>query len=278
MPNRYLFALLIACLPWFSVAQNDHLRVEVYALQHQTPDGVLPAVNSVLQRGESAKGFNNDLVVNASDNTHHEVSYLLGQLDRPSRNLLIHVQDNTAGSSFSNDSGLSGGIRTGTVVLGTGKPIVHDSGLVIRHDGLQAHTNQMHQQSTRNQSQQVRAIEGYPAWISTGQSAPVRSYDYYGNPTAEYVDANQGFYVTARLVGDRVQLDISATNDRFVDTRRAVIDTQQVHTTVSGAIGQWIDLGSIETSARDSGGDYTSRNSSTGSRVTGIAVRVVPID
>lgn len=277
MPIRLFTILLIACLPWLACAQ-DGLRVEVYSLRHQTPEGVLPAVTSVLRQGETAKGFNNDVVVNASDNTHHEVVYLLGQIDRPSRNLLISVQDNTSGNSTSNSSGVSGGIRTGNVVLGTGKPIVRDSGLVIRSDGLQVHTNQTQQHSTRNQSQQVRAIEGYPSWISTGQSAPVRSYDYYGNPTAEYVDANQGFYVTARLTGDRVQLSISATNDRFVDTRHAVIDTQQVHTSVSGAVGEWIDLGSIETSSRDNNSDYTSRSHSTGNRVTGISVRVVPVD
>lgn len=277
MPTRAFIILLMACLPWLANAQ-DGLRVEVYSLRHQTPEGVLPAVASVLRQGESAKGFNNDVVVNASDHTHHEVAYLLGQIDRPSRNLLISVQDNTSGNSTSNSSGVSGGIRTGNVVLGTGRPIVHDSGLVIRSDGLQVHTNQTQQHTTRNQSQQVRAIEGYPSWISTGQSAPVRSYDYYGNPTAEYVDANQGFYVTARLTGDRVQLSISATNDRFVDTRRAVIDTQQVHTSVSGAVGEWIDLGSIETSSRDHNSDYTSRGHSTGNRVTGISVRVVPVD
>lgn len=99
--------------------------------------------------------------------------------------------------------------------------------------------------------------------------------------TAQYVDAkSEGFYVTARLVGERVLLDISTTNDSFANTRRGVINTQRVRTTVSGRIGDWIELGTIQKTAKNHNHEqgYTSRENNTGNSISGISVRVVPAD
>lgn len=252
--------------------------VQVYRMQYQTADALLPAVDGVLHDGESVNAFNNELVVNATASTQRTVQSLLQQLDYPPRNLMISVRNNSDGSVETDSRGLSGGIRTGKVYVGAGRPVVTDGGLVIRQDGAQVHVDRSHRSTSADSGQQVRVIEGHPAWISTGQSAPVRSVDLYGHPTSEYVNADQGFYVTARLVGDRVQLTISATHDRFSNTRRGVVDTQQVNTSVSGNIGEWITLGTIQTDIRDRDSTYTSRERTTGSSITGIAVRVVPAD
>jgi hypothetical protein len=47
---------------------------------------------------------------------------------------------------------------------------------------------------------------------------------------------------------------------------------------VTGAIGEWISLGTIQTDSRNQSKDYTSRNSSNGGSVSDIAIRVVPVD
>jgi hypothetical protein len=262
------------CEPSFAQGNS----VQVYKLHHQIADSLLPSINSVLRNDESVNAYNNDLVVNASSATHQQIQTLLQQLDTPSRNLMISVQNNNSGDSTSDNLGASGGIKTGKVYLGTGKPITRDGGLVIRHDGAQIQTNRTVRSSNSQSAQQVRAVEGYPSWISAGQSAPVRSRDRYGNPTTEYVNADQGFYVTARIVGERVMLEVSTTNDTFSNEQRGVIDTQRVHTSVTGAIGEWISLGTIQTDSRNQSRDYTSRNSSNGGSVSDIAIRVVPVN
>jgi hypothetical protein len=278
IPRLLLSSFIVCSFCFCNLVFAGGVHVEVYALRHQTPEALVPAIESTLKAGESVQPFNNELVVNASSASHDQVQQLITQLDRAMRNLMISVQDNNTRDSVSNDTGVSGGIRTGDVYLGTGQPIVRERGLVVQHEGLQVHTNRVERNSTTQSSQQVRAIEGHPSWISAGQSAPVRSYDRYGNMTAQYVDANQGFYVTARLVGERVLLDISTTNDSFANTRRGVINTQRVRTTVSGRIGDWIELGTIQTANDNHEQGYTSRENNTGNSISGISVRVVPAD
>lgn len=70
--------------------------------------------------------------------------------------------------SVSNDTGVSGGIRTGDVYLGTGQPIVRERGLVVQHEGLQVHTNRVERNSTTQSSQQYAPLRT-PLLISAGQ-------------------------------------------------------------------------------------------------------------
>ena len=57
-------------------------------------------------------------------------------------------------------------------------------------------------------------------------------------------DASIGFSVVPRLVGkgDEVILEVSPEYSRFKGGR---VETQGVHTTVSGKLGEWIEIGGI---------------------------------
>lgn len=275
--------LLICCL---SPAWAASTAVKVYSLHHQLAESLLPAIESVLLADESVKAFNNELVVNASADSHRQVEQLLQALDAPLRNLLISVRNAGSGAGSSNSTGVSGGIRTGDVYLGTGGPVYRerqpDGGLVIRHDGLQVHSSRGTRNTDTAQAQALRTIEGYPAWISAGQTLAYRSVDRWGNPVTGFQDANRGFYVTARIIGQRVQLDISTSNDRPTENprerRRGVIETERLQTTVTGAIGEWIPLGniSLQDNRQDSG--YTGRSNQSAETVSDISVMVVPAD
>lgn len=258
--------------------QADDKDITIYPLQHQTATPMLPALNAILQPGESINEYNNQLIVNASAATQKQVAQLLQQLDKPSRNLMISVRNNATGVNVDNSSGVSGGIRSGQVRLGTGRGIETTGGLVVEQNGVRIQSGRQVQHTSTQQSQQVRAIEGYPSWISTGQSAAYNSYDRYGNPNTEYVNAEQGFYVTARIIGENVQLEISTSNDKFSQSERGVIDTQQLHTSTTGAIGEWINLGGISTDSSESSNGYTTHRSTGGNGITDIAIRIVPID
>ena len=70
----------------------------------------------------------------------------------------------------------------------------------------------------------------------------------------EYRNADTGFYVMPRVSGERVTLDISSQREAFTRGRYGPVDVQRAITTVSGRLGEWMEIaGSSEerTSERD---------------------------
>lgn len=281
-PWHWLAAAVFSIIPVVASLAGE---IRVYDLRHQLADNLLPVVRQQLADGESAQAFNNQLVVNASPTRHTQIAGLLASLDVPMRNLMITVRRNNDGGGTTQGISASGGIRTGEVYLGTGRPPVHerdDSGLAIHHEGLQVRTRRDIQQQGSSGEQQVRAIEGQPAWIATGQTIAYTARDRWGNPVTEFQDANQGFYVTARVVGDRVQLSISASNDRLSEEpeerRMGIIRTEGLDTTVSGQVGEWIALGGLFLQDSQHSRSTTGRLRESSQQVGDIQVKVIPLD
>ena len=279
--------LFTACCLFITAASADENTVRVYTLRYQIAESLLPTINNILLSGESINAYNNELVVNASSASQDNVAQLLQVLDKPLRSILISVRNDSAGNSVNNNASISGGIRTGEVYLGAGGPVYREqrgnnSGVIIQGNGVRVQSSHEVRQTSSQQEQRVRAIEGSPAWISTGQSIPYRGTDQWGNAIVEYENADRGFYVTARIIGDRVQLDISTSNDQLSEDPRkrriGIIDTQHLQTTTSGSIGEWIHLGGIRLQDNSDGRSYTSNNSNDGSTISDISVRVVPLD
>jgi len=77
---------------------------------------------------------------------------------------------------------------------------------------------------------------------------------YHVRQSTEFVDASTGFYATARVIGDRVTLEISPRQQRVRNTRYGpTVDTAGVVSTVSGRLGEWLPLGAVS----ESGGSST---------------------
>ncbi|HSC76189.1 MAG TPA: secretin N-terminal domain-containing protein [Pseudomonadales bacterium] len=288
----FFIALLTCSFFHVGTANADKNIVQVYSLKHQLAESLLPTLNSTLLPDESINAYNNELVVNASPASQQKVEQLLQTLDTPLRNVQISVRNNNTGNSINNNTGVSGVIHTGEVYLGAGGPVYReknnqerrgsDGGIVIQSDGARIHSNHEVRQTSTQQEQKLRAIEGSPAWISTGQAIPYRSTDRWGNTTTEYQNADRGFYVTARIIGDRVQLDISTSNDKLSEdphkSRRGVIDTERVQTTVSGTVGDWIPLGGIHLQDNSDNRSYNNRSYNDSNSIGDISVRVIPLD
>jgi type II secretory pathway component HofQ len=283
--------LLIAWLGGFFLLSEAVLAetgsVQIYTLHHQIAESLLPAIQDTLLAGESVNAYNNELVVNASPASQQKVENLLQALDKPLRNILIAVRNNSTGSSTSNNTNVSGGIRTGEVYLGAGGPVYRErphsgGGVTVQSNGVRIQSNREMKQTSAQQEQSLRAIEGNPAWISTGQTIPYRGVDQWGNAVTEYRNADRGFYVTARIIGDRVQLDISTSNDSLSEDprkqRRGVINTQRLQTTASGNVGDWINLGGISLQDNTDASSYTGRNNNDSSSIGDISVRIIPVD
>jgi hypothetical protein len=99
--------------------------------------------------------------------------------------------------------------------------------------------------------QQVQALEGQPAMIHSGRSAPVPVRQVVRGPaglqvveSVEYRELSTGFQVVARLAGDQVILDILPQRQAPAGgSVPGAVSTQQLSTTVRGRLGEWIDLG-----------------------------------
>ena len=59
----------------------------------------------------------------------------------------------------------------------------------------------------------------------------------------EYRDVSSGFYVLPRISGDIVTLMVSPQLSRVTPNQAAIFDVQNVETTVSGKLGEWIIIG-----------------------------------
>jgi hypothetical protein len=86
-------------------------------------------------------------------------------------------------------------------------------------------------------------------------------------------DASNGFYVVPRVNGDYLTLEIHQRNDR-PGMRGGVMITQSADTFVQGRLGEWIDLGGVNTTSNSTHGGLGQSRTTQGSVVQQIGVMV----
>ena len=270
-------ALLLLCLllPGIQPALADY-PIEVIELQSRSVDEVLPLLRSVAGRDATLTGMGSKLVIKAPPQRVQEIRRLLAELDRPPRQLRITVGKGDDALQGSRGYNASADIRLGDnsqiSINSPGRPV----------DSSRAHV-QLRDRSTttsRSSRQFVQAMEGQPAFISSGLRVPLRTTQGYyagGVPyyrsTTQLHDVSGGFYVVPRVNGEVVTLEIMQRDDR-PGRHRGVIDTQRLNTRVQGRLGDWIELGGLDQSQADrQDGIGRSINSQQG-QLQGIRVKV----
>ena len=256
--GRWLAGLISVALVSLTVqAQNTVL--EVIPLRYRLAQELIPIIQPMLAREGSVSGFQGQLVVRTTPANLEEIKRILASLDTAPRQLVITVrQESDVARSTSNaevsasvggDHGRvtipgSGGTRGGNVVLRDGDDRLQVN--VLEGSG-----------SERDRSEQtVRVVEGREAFISIGQSVPVRERQVQrtviGGRVVEqvvegtqYRDVASGFYVLPRLAGDRVTLDVSSQRESLARRSTGSVNVQSVVTTVSGRLGEWMELGGV---------------------------------
>ena len=267
---RRLCCVVFLCLPLLALAQQS---MELIPLKHRTMEQVLPVLQSLLEPGDSLSGMNDQLILRASPTTRAQVKQALAAIDTPVRSLLIHVTQNRDDAMSRSGAQAYGKIETGTTRViqppagsaqGGARIEIRSGDSVI---GAQAGSTQQ-AGSTRAQ-QSVRVVEGGRAFINVGQSVPLPMRQVVQGPggtmvteTTAYRDIGQGFYAEPRLSGERVTLEISPQYDTPGHQVYGSVNTQRVSTTVSGRLGEWIEIGG----ANQQFSSQKSGNLSTGSR------------
>lgn len=243
---------------------------EVIPLSYRMAEDVLPIAQSIVGDQGKVNAYGNQLIVNAPSSVISELRKVLSQLDNEPRRLLISVDTQNAATEDSSGYRIDGSITAGDLEIqtGRGERRGRDQVRIIRH-------------STNSQGggvQQVQATEGYPALIQVGQSVPISTsgFDAYGQAYQEtrLRDVTRGFYATATVQGDRVQVTISSQQDSLSPSRPGVIDIQETDTRVSGRLGEWIYLGGVDESASSNESGTLRRYSTAGQQDLSLRLKV----
>jgi type II secretory pathway component GspD/PulD (secretin) len=266
--TRWLAAMLLA----MAGATGLHAQqtvLEVIPLRYRAAAEVIPILQPMLAREGTLSGFQGQLVVRTTPANLEEIKRVLASLDTAPRQLVITVRQEAEGSrsrSAAEASGSAGGDHGRVTVPGSPRPDPRGGSIVLREGEDYARLRALEESgelSDRN-TQSVRVMEGREAFLRIGQSVPVRERQVQRSvvggrvveqtvETTQFRDAADGIYVLPRVSGDRVTLDISAQRESLSRAHGGV-NVQGLVTTVSGRLGEWIEIGgaSRDTSAQQS--------------------------
>ena len=226
--KRLFFAfVLFSALAWGQA-------LEVISLRHRSAEQLLPQIAPFVEPGGALSGMNDKIFLRASPRNQAEIRDLVAALDTAPRRLMISVRQEGADSGAQSGAGVSG-----RVVTGSGGTSVSGRGHLYQSDSS----------SRRDISQQVQTIDGGRAAIMVGQSMVLPLRQVLLTPLGAVVsesmvqrDLGTGFVAVPRVNGERVTLEISPRDDTPGPLPGSV-NTQRLLTTVSGRLGEWLELG-----------------------------------
>ena len=239
------------------------MRTEIIELGYTSAADLVPVLKPLVSPPGSVSGLYTTLIIKATPENLADILLVIQRLDAPPNNLMITVRhgisDRTSKSAHSAGVVVEGSTKKQKNSKKTKKQVsISGTATVLdtrsRTDG--------------NDTQRIRVLEGKTAFIRFGESIPVaqRSLIVYGNSVVlqdsiDYVDVGSGFHATPRLNGDIVTLAISPERSNLNADGGGVFDVQAATTTVSGRLGEWIDLGGVSNqSAQQTDGTLYSTN------------------
>ncbi len=229
--------LLLCCLAVSGVAADE---LTIIDLQHRPAQELLPILQPMVGPGVALSAMDYKLLVRGNPGEVARIRELLAALDRAPRQLLVSVR-------------YADGTGDRSAAIGADADIGHhDTSVDVRAGAGAAAVDERSLNS-------VRVLEGNVAHISAGQSVPVvtviaapRHRRAGGTGVAtEYRDLSSGFDVLPRVNGERVVLQISGRQQRLIDAETGSAAVQYVDTTITGRLGEWIDLGGISSSVEE---------------------------
>jgi len=251
-----LIISLVLLFPQMTLAEN--MQLEVIPLQKRSVDDVIQIIRPLVTPGGTVTGMNNQLIIKTTPSNLAEIKQILSKIDHSPRRLMITVKQNVAGNSQLREDSLSGKYSSGDVQIKTGRDHSNE-GLSVSAGDKDSHIRYRTLNSTsraddRN-TYRVQALEGQPAFINQGQSIPVYSPNtvitengVVVNQSTEYYDVGSGFYVLPRLNGEQVTLSAATELSSIKPDHHATTGVQGLETTVTGKLGEWMELGGIDQS------------------------------
>ncbi|MEO8628864.1 MAG: secretin N-terminal domain-containing protein [Betaproteobacteria bacterium] len=223
---RYvLTVLLLLCSGTPSALLAAAQVLEVITLGYRQADDVIPMLQPLLVPGGTITGMNNRLVVRTTPANMADLKRVLATVDAAPRRLMISVRQTAGMDSVREGASVSGSTNAGNarVTVPRRPGASNDPGVSVQSGRTRVDGQVISSRSARSDdvTQTVQVLEGNPALIRIGQSAPVTSTQVIRTPNGtqiiqgtQTVEADTGFYVTPRVNGDRVTLEIGTSRDR----------------------------------------------------------------
>lgn len=276
--------MLLTMQIMMQVKADDRI-IEVIPLQHSLTSEVIPVLEPLIEPGGNISGMNNQLIIKSTPANIRTIKEVLATLDKAARQLLITVKQNTGEQLTRSDRSISGRYSKGDIsVESDGRRHEDIRARIEDRDGnhIQYELNERSQNNDSRNSYRVRATEGYPAHILSGELYPFPRRDVYaghGNVVVQdsyqYEDATSGFYVLPRLQGETVTLEIAP---RMTTVQRdhgpPIKRLQDVQTVVSGRLGEWIPVGGVDESDSQQDSRLLGRSESQRASRASILIRV----
>ena len=257
--KRLLCLMLMGC----SLAWGQTL--EIISLRHRSAEALLPQLAPFVEPGGALTGMNDKLFLRASGRNQADIRVLVASLDTPVRRLMISVRQDGVNTDDARGAGVSGRIE-----VGGGAPAISGRG----------HLYQADSRSRRDTSQQVQTIDGGRAAILVGESFLLPLRQVVLTPAGVVVsesfvqrDLGTGFVAVPRLSGERVTLEISPRDDTPGPVPGSV-NVQRLLTTVSGRLGEWLELGGSVGEQSSSSGAIAGYDTRTASRQRRLLLKV----
>jgi len=233
--------------------------LEVIPLRYRQAAELIPIIQPMLPREGSVSGFQGQLVVRTTPANLEEIKRILASLDTAPRQLVITVRQESEvdrSRSSAEVSGSVGGDHGRVAIPGSGD--TRGGNVMLRDGDDRLRVNVLEGSgSGRDRSEQtVRVMEGREAFVRISQSVPVRERQVQRTVVsgrvveqvvegAQYRDVASGFYVLPRVSGDRVTLDVSSQRESLSRRAAGNVNVQSLDTTVSGRLGEWMEIGGV---------------------------------
>jgi len=246
----------IALLALLAGATVPARELQIIELRYRLAEEIVPVVQPLVEPGGVLTGSDRVLFVRTSAANFEQISAAVVALDRRPRQLLVTVGQGTAASGSRTDVRGAATVGSGDVQVGVNAPPGPGTGVAVAAVSRSDRTDLSNVAS-------VRTIEGAETWIATGQLVPLATAQVVPGrrgpvvvTSTEYRDVSTGFYATVRVSGDLVTLEVAPRQQRLRGTAYGpVVETAGSVATVSGPLGQWLELGAVrDTGASDATG------------------------
>ncbi len=249
---------VIGLLTLPAIVASDPTILEVIQLKHRTTDEIIPLIHPFLDRQGALSGMRGRLIIRTTPDNLQEIKQLLNEIDSARRRLILTVMQDVDRATARNLLKLSGKVSKGEIRMKVPGSTGH-RGLIIEdgygHDDLKVQVLNHQKLENERNTQHIQVLDGGYASIHIGKSLPIPLRNIIHTPkgtrvieSVQYHDATTGFTVAPRVNGNRVTLEIRPQQNTPNRRLSGSINTQHIITSVSGRLGEWIDLGGFERS------------------------------
>lgn len=236
--------------------------IEVFPLKYRSAEEVIPAIQPFLDRDGAISNLQGKLIIRTSPGNMQEIRRLLDGIDTAPRRLMITVRQDVDRATERRLRELSGQLGPDDAQAIVSSNSGSNSGVIVQGQQGDSHlrAQAINSRSLENDknTQRLQVLEGNRAFIRVGQSLPIPARGVIYSPqgirvieNTQFRDATVGFTVVPRLNGDRVTLEVSPQRDSPNMQMPDTINIQQIATSVSGRLGEWIDIGGTGQSRAD---------------------------